>query len=151
MTQFTLSGFETRRADGAAASGDDARTPGNALLRIAPYWHNDTWAFDDAAHGLVAEPFVCGAERIIDRVLVEAGIELAEARRRGIRLTFSAGPFPGAHAVARRGRPDLGGTWYRLGEPAMEGWLCPALFHYFAEAPERLYVRAELAAGEAAG
>lgn len=150
MTQFTLPGFETNRAAGAAAGGDGGQPPGNALLRIAPYWHHGTWAFDDAAHGLVAEPFVCGAERIIDRVLAEAGIDLAEARSRGIRLTFSAGPFPGAQAVARRGRPEAGGFWYRAGEPAMDGWLCPALFCYFAEAPERLYVRAEIAAGEAA-
>jgi hypothetical protein len=25
----------------------------------------------------------------------------------------------------------------------MEGWLCPALFRYFDEAPEEIYVKAE--------
>ena len=148
MTQITLPGFETNRAGNPAASAGDAPAPGNALLRIAPYWHLGTWAFDDDAHGLVAEPFVCGAEKIIDRVLVEAGIDLRAARNRGIRLTFSAGPFPGAQAVAERGRPEAGGFWYRTDEPAMDGWLCPALFHYFAEAPERLWIRGELAEEE---
>ena len=148
MTQITLPGFETNRAGNPAASAGDAPAPGNALLRIAPYWHHRTWAFDDDAHGLVAEPFVCGAEKIIDRVLVEAGIDLRAARSRGIRLTFSAGPFPGAQAVAARGRPEAGGFWYRTDEPAMDGWLCPALFHYFAEAPERLFIRGELAEEE---
>jgi hypothetical protein len=27
--------------------------------------------------------------------------------------------------------------------PPMEGWLCPALFRYFDEAPAELYVKAE--------
>jgi hypothetical protein len=150
MIQITLPGFEAMGASRTAAYGGDAQPTGNAMLRIAPYWHHGTWAFDDDAHGLVAEPFVAGAEKMIDRVLVEAGIDLAEARRRGIRLTSSAGPFPGAHAVADRGRPEAGGTWYRFGEPAMEGWLCPALFHYFAEAPKRIWIRGELASEAAA-
>ena len=112
---------------------------------IAPYWHQGTWAFDDDAHGLVAEPFVCGAEKMIDVVVDRAGIDLREARRRGIRLTFSARAFPGAHAVADRVRPEAGGSWYRFGAPSMEGWLCPAMFHYFDEAPEEIHIRAELA------
>lgn len=121
----------------------------NTMLRIAPYWSSGTWAFDDDAHGLVAEPFVCGAPAMIDHVLATARIPLAEARRRGIGLIFSATPFPGAHKVALRVRPDSGGTWYRFEEPALEGWLCPAMFHYFDTAPERLHIRAELAGEEA--
>jgi len=35
------------------------------------------------------------------------------------------------------------GNWYRADEPPMEGWLCPALFRYFDEAPPELYVKAE--------
>jgi hypothetical protein len=35
-------------------------------------------------------------------------------------------------------------NWYRSEEPAMEGWLCPALFRYFDEAPRNLYVKAEV-------
>ena len=152
MTQLTFNGLYAERLEAEHSRLDDteAPAPGNAMLRIAPYWHHGTWAFDDDAHGLVAEPFVCGAEKMIDHVVVTAGIDLREARRRGIRLTFSARAFPGAHAVADRVRPEAGGTWYRFGAPPMEGWLCPAMFHYFDEAPEEIHIRAELAAGKAA-
>ncbi len=40
-------------------------------------------------------------------------------------------------------RGDAGGNWYRLEKPPMEGWLCPALFKYYREAPKELYVRAD--------
>jgi hypothetical protein len=149
MTQLTFNEFvveeqeirDTRLADAHAGPR------GNAMLRIAPYWHHGTWAFDDDAHGLLAEPFVCGAEKMIDHVVVRAGIDLRAARQRGMRLTFSTRTFPGVHAVAHRVRPEAGGTWYHFGAPAMEGWLCPAMFHYFAEAPEEIHIRAELADG----
>ena len=152
MTQLTFKGFAAEKRDARHMRGTSAEAPslGNSMLRIAPYWNDGTWAFDDATYGLVAEPFVCGAEKMIDHVVVRAGIDLREARRRGIRLTFSARAFPGAHAVADRVRPEAGGTWYRFGAPPMEGWLCPAMFHYFAEAPEEIYIRAELADEDAA-
>ena len=63
--------------------------------------------------------------------------------RSGFRLLFSAGPFPGATRFNRL-RGDLGGTWYCLADdPDTEGWLCPALFKYFPEAPEAIYAKAE--------
>jgi len=34
------------------------------------------------------------------------------------------------------------GVWYRWADNG-EGWLCPALFLYFPEAPTRLYAKAE--------
>jgi hypothetical protein len=37
----------------------------------------------------------------------------------------------------------LGGWWYASDEPEAEGWLCPALFRDFDEAPEEIYVKAE--------
>jgi hypothetical protein len=33
-----------------------------------------------------------------------------------------------------------GGNWYFSSVLKMEGWLCPALFRYFAEAPKEIYV-----------
>lgn len=121
----------------------------NAMMIIAPYWSDGTWVFDDPSVGLVREPFVMGAPAMIDHVIERAEIPGPEARRDGVRLLFSASPFPGFHKEARRVRAEAGGHWYRFEEPDMEGWLCPAMFHYFDEAPERLYVRAEaLRAGE---
>jgi hypothetical protein len=63
--------------------------------------------------------------------------------RRGFRLLFSASPFPGYQRKLTRLREEFGGWWYESTEPEMEGWLCPALFRYFDEAPAEIYVKAE--------
>ena len=36
-----------------------------------------------------------------------------------------------------------GGNWYYSPDLEKEGWLCPALFKYFDEAPEKIYARFE--------
>ena len=118
-------------------------TATNAMMIIAPYWSDGTWVFDDPSVGLVREPFVMGAPAMIDHVIELAEIPSPDARRDGVRLLFSASPFPGFHKEAHRVREEAGGNWYRFEEPYIEGWLCPAMFHYFDQAPERLYVRAE--------
>ena len=48
------------------------------------------WVFDDPRVGLVQEPFVAGADTMIDRVV--ADIPDAE---RGFTMIFSTTPFPG--------------------------------------------------------
>ncbi len=112
----------------------------NAILVIAPRWDDlsRTWVFDDAARGLAAEPFVSGVPAMIDSLV--ADIPTARA---GFRLLFSASPFPGAGRTLTRLHADCGGTWYRDDSTDLCGWLCPALFRYFAAAPERIYLRAE--------
>ena len=110
----------------------------NAIHVIAPYWHYGTWVFDDPARGLQAEPFVSGVPEMIDQLVAN----IPDARN-GFRLIFSAGPFPGFQKAFTLSREEFGGNWYRCAEPAMEGWLCPALFKYFDEAPKKLYARAE--------
>jgi hypothetical protein len=115
----------------------------NSQIVIAPYWWQGTWVFDDERYGLEREPFVKGAPEIITRLVERAGLDPEIARRDGIRLLFSAQAFPGCQEEASRIRPELGGWWYRTVEPALEGWLCPELFNYFTEAPDRLYVKAE--------
>ncbi|MGH7971928.1 MAG: DUF6717 family protein [Limisphaerales bacterium] len=35
------------------------------------------------------------------------------------------------------------GNWYFSPEFKIEGWLCPALFKYFDQAPTEIYVKAE--------
>jgi len=45
-------------------------------------------------------------------------------------------PFlPAARCLLLTG---TGGNWYFCPQLNMEGWLCPALFRYFGEAPKRL-------------
>ena len=110
----------------------------NFLRVIFPYKDEGQWMFDDAATGLVREPFVYGIDTMLD--LLTKQIPGAE---RGVKALFSDRPFPQSIELVRV-REELGGQWYRC--PVlenMEGWLCPALFKYFAEAPERIYVKLE--------
>jgi hypothetical protein len=108
----------------------------NAIIAIHPYKYEGLWVFDDAKVGLVQEPFVSGADDIIDRMV--HGIPGADA---GFTLLFSATPFPGYQATFEWRRKDLGGNWYYSQDLGIEGWLCPALFRYFEAAPERLYAQ----------
>ena len=110
----------------------------NALMVIAPYKYNGMWVFDDPAVGLSREPFVAGIDTMIDRLV--ASIPNAD---RGFRLVFSASPFPGHNVNLEWRREESGGNWYYCPDYGMEGWLCPALFRYFDQAPQQLYGRAE--------
>ncbi len=110
----------------------------NQLFVIQPYKYSGTWVFDDPEVDLVREPFVEGVPEMIDDLVVE--IPMAHA---GFRLTFSADPFPSFQRELEWVRAEFEGHWYRSIEPEMEGWLCPALFKYFEEAPKKLYVRAD--------
>jgi hypothetical protein len=106
----------------------------NALFVIAPYWYNGTWVFDDKAAGLNREPFVAGVPEMID-VLVK---DIPNAKE-GFRLTFSAKPFPAHEYKLTWLRGDQTGNFYQLDDPPMEGWICPAMFKYYREAPKELY------------
>jgi hypothetical protein len=108
----------------------------NALLVIHPYKQDGVWMFDDPRVGLEREPFVDGADEVLDRMV--RGIPNAEA---GVTTIFSAQPFPGCQHEFQLRREEHGGNWYYSAEYDMEGWLCPALFHYFDEAPQRLFVQ----------
>jgi hypothetical protein len=108
----------------------------NAINVIAPYkWHG-MWVFDDPRVDLVQEPFVSGADTMIDRVTADL-----PGAERGFNLIFSASPFPGHQFRLDWRREEDGGNWYFSEQLAMEGWLCPALLLYFAEAPRQLYVQ----------
>jgi hypothetical protein len=108
----------------------------NSLCVIHPYKHEGMWVFDDDRVGLVREPFVSGADTIIDRMV--SNIPNAA---KGFSLVFSANPFPGYQARFEWRRTEHGGNWYFSPELSMEGWLCPALFKYFTEAPRELYAQ----------
>src|SRR6266481_4123521 len=111
----------------------------NAINVIAPYRHHGVWVFDDPRVGLVQEPFVAGADTMIDRVVAE----LPDAEH-GFTMIFSSTPFPGHQYRLDWRRAEGGGNWYYAAELDMEGWLCPALHRYFPEAPERIGVARDL-------
>jgi hypothetical protein len=108
----------------------------NSLIAIHPYKTQGIWVFDDAAVGLREEPFVSGADTIIDHMVRE--LPKAES---GFTLLFSATPFPGYDLELSWVRADLSGNWYRAESIGMEGWLCPALLKYFVEPPAKLYAQ----------
>ncbi len=110
----------------------------NAMMVIFPYRDRDTWVFDDETVGLVREPFVSGIPEMID-VLVK---EIVNADK-GFRLFFSENAFPGYQAELVLVGEEYGGNWYCWEAKNMQGWLCPALFKYFSEAPKKLYCKAE--------
>jgi hypothetical protein len=110
----------------------------NAINVIAPYKYLDMWVFDDARLGLVQEPFVEGADVIIDRVV--EGVPNAGS---GFLLLFSATPFPGHQFMLSWRRADAGGNYYYSQAHGTEGWLCPALLKYFELAPKEIYFQAK--------
>ena len=110
----------------------------NFMRVIFPYKYEGTWVFDDAAVGLDKEPFVFGADDVIEWLVRD----LADADK-GFKLLFSHRPFPGYQAKADWLREEMEGNWYKLADPPMEGWLCPALLKYFDGPPQEIYVRAE--------
>ncbi len=110
----------------------------NQMMVISPYWADGMWVFDDSAVGLVKEPFVLGVPEMIDDLVKD----IPDAGN-GFKLLFSPSPFPGYQKELTWLREEVGGNWYSQKDPPMEGWLCPAMFRYFDEAPKKIYVRAE--------
>jgi hypothetical protein len=82
------------------------------------------------------EPFVAGADTMIDRVV--ADIPDAE---RGFTMIFSAMPFPGYQYQLDWRREEGGGNWNYSAALGTEGRLCPALLRYFSEAPKQIYLQ----------
>lgn len=111
---------------------------GNAITIIRPYKWSGMWVFDDARVGLDKEPFVAGADTLIDTAIERKGIRNAA---RGFLLLFSATPFPGHDFRLNWQRHETGGDVYAWDETGQEGWLCPALLRYFDAAPKELYVQ----------
>jgi hypothetical protein len=91
----------------------------NAINVIASYRHHGMWVFDDPRVGLVQEPFVAGADTMIDRVV--ADIPNAE---RGFSM-----PFPdtnivligGAQRAAETGTTRLSWIWKAGSAPPCSG------------------------------
>jgi hypothetical protein len=107
----------------------------NVINVITPYRHEGMWVFDDPSVGLHREPFVAGADVMID--VLTKDIPNAE---KGFNLVFSKDRFPCAQILLMHVREELGGNVYHNPELEMTCWLCPALLKYFETAPERIYV-----------
>ena len=114
----------------------------NQITIIKPYRYEGQWVFDDASVDLLREPFIAGADTLIDVAIAEKDIKKAD---KGFLLLFSASRFPGADHELVWQRKEMDGDVYRLGE--LEGWLCPALLKYFNTPPARIWVQVKDASG----
>ena len=121
-----------------ACTATEGTTPDNSILTLKPYWYNGTWVFDDASVNLSKEAFVAGIPEMINHMTKD----IPNARE-GFRLLFSANEFPGYQLKIEWVREGNGGNWYYSDKLKLEGWLCPALFKYFKDAPKRIYAKAE--------
>ena len=110
----------------------------NVISVIFPYKLEGQWVFDDEAVGLRQEPLVLGIDLMLDKATV--GIRNAH---KGFKLFFSPNPFPGYMVKLVWRRVEFGGNWYWCEQFGLEGWLCPALFKYFDQAPKEIYAKAE--------
>ena len=108
----------------------------NSIIAIHPYMTLGIWVFDDVAVGLREEPFISGADTIIERM-----VEDIPDARDGFTLLFSGNAFPGYQLELEWVRADMSGNWYRSQALGMEGWLCPALLKYFESPPSKLYAQ----------
>ncbi len=106
----------------------------NSLFVIKPYKYLTLWVFDDEKVRLIQEPFIAGADEIIDLMVKD----IPNAKE-GFVMFFSDEPFPGHKLELNWQREDGSGNWYRSSALDKEGWLCPALFRYFKETPKNLY------------
>ena len=108
-----------------------------------------TWVFDDPKHKLIAEPFVGQINPMLDRLLESKGISI-EGHPFAFSLFFSSKPIPDYDLHLEWTEGDVTnaeelGNYYTCKKLGADGWLCPALFCYFSEAPKNIYVKADSA------
>ena len=108
----------------------------NAINVISPYKYYGMWVFDDPRVELVQEPFVAGADTMIDRIVTDI-----PGAAHGFLLIFAGSAFPGHQYRLDWRRSEGGGNWYYSHQLQAEGWLCAALLRYFPEPPRQLYVQ----------
>src|SRR5690606_40858794 len=107
----------------------------NSLFIITPRKTGGIWTFTDEERGLINEPFVGDTNRIIDEL-----VRHIPSAEEGVVFLFSAHDFPGRQVVFERRSPENGGWWYFSPNQEIKGWLCPALFKFFPEAPEYIFL-----------
>lgn len=112
----------------------------NSIFVITPYKHRGMWVFTDRSRGLVREPFVAGADTVIDMAVMAAGIKAAG---RGFNLIFSETRFPSNQIELSLKKSDIksamGGNTYHCRQMGIDAWLCPALYKYFIKAPKKIF------------
>jgi len=109
---------------------------GNSIFRILVQRKNGLWVFDDERFGIVEQPFVFGADLILEKMAAQSGVN-------GERLNavFAGIPFPGSEYTLRFVREETEGFMYRWEEENLQSWLSPSLKNYFPEPPPEIYLQ----------
>lgn len=114
----------------------------NSIHIISAYIYDGQWVFDDASRELVKEPFVAGADTVIDLMSGRVDNESIDK----CTLIFAPFPFPShKYKAVHKQADEYDGNTYTFvvpdtDEPIMDFWLCPALLKFFDEAPKEIYV-----------
>ena len=112
------------------------QTSNQTLIRhLIVYGYNGGLVFDDPDKGLDKEAFVCGIDTMLFALMEKKNIQ------EKFKLTFSPVPFPGYEVKLDWLHKEMDGNWYRSEDLDISGWLCPALYKYFDEAPINLYIK----------
>ena len=116
----------------------------NAIHMIHPYKSDGVWMFDDPQKNVSKEPFVSGADEILDFI---SGYE------QKCILLFSGDRFPGCTFRLNKTYDEGKGAWYTLSQLALNkdckditnikhGWLCAVVTYYFnGDVPQEIYVQ----------
>lgn len=110
----------------------------NQINAIKPYYWEGLWVFDDADKGLDKEALVSGMPELIEIATKQLAIKDPQ---KGFVALFSKDQFPGAQICLDWVREDMSGNVYEWKAVGREGWLCPALFHYFDGAPKQIHIQ----------
>jgi len=114
----------------------------NQINVIRPYLSGSSWVFDDPSRGLRGEALVAGMPEIIGAACAAFGVVNPD---KGFTVVFSKDAFPDEQFALDWVAGDRTGNTYQLKLEGMEtpllGWLCPALFKYFEEAPKQIHVQ----------
>ena len=111
----------------------------NKLYMIEPYRHSGQWVFDDSDVGLVKEPFVAGADTLMDEIENEYGEDFT--------LIFSDSQFPNWSVDLKKmtwanlNNAIGSGTYYYVPRYNLKAWLCDALKLYYPKPPRNIYAQ----------
>ena len=111
----------------------------NKLYMIEPYRHSGQWVFDDSDVGLFKEPFVAGADTVMDKIEDEYGENFT--------LIFSDSQFPNWSIDLKKMTwanlsSSIGsGTYYYVPRYKVKAWLCDDLSLYFKKSPKHIYAQ----------
>ena len=105
----------------------------NRINIIYPYRYHNWWVFDDYSRDLDKEPFVAGAETLLDILVGEKATECC--------IIFSKDEFSGSEFSVKLRYKWLGGGNYLFKKDGYKHklWLCPALLKYFDKIPKNIY------------